>query len=227
MIRLIPIVAAVALAAMLSAACGDDDSSKNTPTAGASAVATTAAASPSSAASATATATKPAASATSVASPTAEGTVDPLGAGQQTPWTVKSDPNPMTGVVTVNALRTGIHPEQGGWERIVFEFQGTQRPDALIQYVTKATSCGSGQAVTLPGSAILEVAISDAQAHDNNGKATIPNTIPSAGGTVIAGGASSCDFEGHVTWDFGLNGKHNFKVTTLTNPVRIVIDIKQ
>ena len=227
MIRTTAVFAALVAAAMLfAAACGDDDSSKNTPTTAATpSSAATTAASPSSAASATAT--KPAASATTAASPTAEGTVDPLGAGQQTPWTVKSDPDPASGVVTVSALRTGIHPEQGGWERIVFEVTGAQRPAATIQYVTKATSCGSGQAVTVPGDTILEVAMTGAQAHDNAGKATLPTTIPSAGGTVIAGGASSCDFEGHVTWDFGLHGKHNFKVTTLTNPTRIVIDIKQ
>ncbi len=159
--------------------------------------------------------------------PMADGTVDPLGAGQQTPWIVKSNPDPLSGIVTVTALRMGLHPELGGWERIVFEFAGTALPPATIQYVSGATACGSGQPVVVPGSAVLEVAITQAQAHDNHGNATLPQQMAGPGGTVINSGASSCDFEGHVTWDFGLNGKHNFKVMTLTNPTRLVIDIKQ
>jgi len=206
-----------------TAACGDDNSS-NTPTAAASATA-------SPATSATAPSSSPSSSATSAstAAPSAtapsDGTVDTT-PGQQTPWTVPSNPNPISGVVTVTKLRMGLHPEDGGWERIVFEFAGTQLPGAVVQYVSQATSCGSGQAVTVNGSAILEVAITNAQAHDNSGTATLTSPAAGPGGTVINQGVSSCDFEGHVTWDFGLNGKHNFKVSTLTNPVRLVIDIK-
>ena len=176
---------------------------------------------------ATATATAPAPTAAATGTPTADGTVDPLGAGQQTPWTVKSNPDPLSGIVTVTALRMGLHPELGGWERIVFEFAGTALPPATIQYVSGATACGSGQPVVVPGSAVLEVAITQAQAHDNQGNSTLPQQMAGPGGTVINSGKSSCDFEGHVTWDFGLNGKHNFKVMTLTNPTRLVIDIKQ
>jgi hypothetical protein len=198
---------------VLIGACGDDDSTKTTPTA--------AAQSPSGTSAATNTA------ATKTATPPADGTVDPLGGGQQTPWTVKGSTDPFPGVATVDALRTGLHPELGGWERIVFEFAGPDRPPGVVQYVDKAVSCGSGQTVTTQGTAILEIAFTSAQAHNNSGQPTIPNTLPGPGGTVIIGGVSSCDFEGHVTWDFGLNGKHNFKVSTLTGPTRIVIDIKQ
>jgi hypothetical protein len=222
-VRILPFLAILASATVLfgAVACGDDDSTKTTPTAAATAVAsaTTAVSSPSAA-----TATKAPATTTAVA--TAEGTVDPLGSGQQTPWTVKGNES-LTGNVTVTALRSGLHPEQGGWERLVFEFAGNDQPPATIQYVTKATQCGSGQAVTTTGSDILEVAMTHAQAHDDSGKATLPQTMPSPGGTAITGGVSSCDFEGHVTWDFGMNGKHNFKVTTLTSPTRLVIDVKQ
>lgn len=189
----------------------------------------TAATSPSATATATVAVPSPSPSptATAAGTPTAEGTVDPLGAGQQSPWMVKSNPDPLSGIVTVTALRMGVHPELGGWERIVFEFAGPALPPAVIQYVPGATACGSGQPVVVPGSAVLEVAITQAQAHDNQGNATLPQQVAGPGGTVINSGASSCDFEGHVTWDFGLNGKHNFKVTTLTSPTRLVIDIKQ
>jgi hypothetical protein len=218
--RLSFLTLSLGLALTVSGACGDDDSSSKTPAASTTTATTPAATATSAAASATA-ATKPA------TTPPADGTVDPLNPGQQTPWTVKSNPDPFNGVATVNALRMGVHPELGGWERIVFEFAGPQLPPATVQYVTKATSCGSGQPATVGGTAIFEVAITSAQAHDAQGMATLPAQMTGAGGTVIVGGLSTCDFEGHVTWDFGFNGKHNFKVTTLTGPTRLVIDIKQ
>jgi hypothetical protein len=213
--RLSFLALSLGLVLTVSTACGDDDSSAKTPTPAASATKPGA--------------TSPAATATTkpATTPPTDGTVDPLNPGQQTPWTVKSNPDPFKGVAAVNALRMGVHPELGGWERIVFEFAGPELPPATIQYVTKATSCGSGQPATVGGTAIFEVAITSAQAHDAQGKATLPAQMTGPGGTVIVGGLSTCDFEGHVTWDFGFNGKHNFKVTTLTSPTRLVIDIKQ
>lgn len=210
----------------LAVACSDNDSSSNTPTAAASASASnTVAATPSAAT--TATATQATATTNASSTPAADGTIDPLNAGQQTPQHVKSNPDPSAGIATVVDVRMGLHPEEGGWERIVFEYSGTQLPEATVQYVDTVSGCASGQVIATKGPAVLEVAMLDAQGHDTQGKATIPTEVTPPGGPVIASAVSSCDFEGHVTWDFGLNGKHNFKVTTLTNPTRLVIDIKQ
>lgn len=145
--------------------------------------------------------------------------------GQQTPWTAPSDPDPATALVVLRDVRMGVHPEEGGWERIVFEFDGTVRPAATIEYVEQATQCGSGNDVAIDGAAILQVAIVGADAHDLAGP-TVPATIDGPGAAVI-GGQQTCDFEAHVTWDFGLDAKRNFKVTTLTGPTRIVVDVKQ
>lgn len=146
--------------------------------------------------------------------------------GQQTTWTVPSSPDPMTSVAVLSAVRMGVHPEDGGWERIVFEFAGPERPQATIEYVTAATGCASGDPVSLPGTAVLKVAFVGADAHNSMGQPTVPGSIVGPG-TVVKAGTQTCDFEGHVTWDFGLEGKHNFKVSTPTNPTRVVIDVKQ
>lgn len=229
-IRSLPIAVAAIGLLTSSAACGGGDNTSNTVT-------------PTKPGSTTAASTTVAATATTLVTPTvkpnsttpaspaagatAEGTVDPLGAGQTTPWVVKPSKEPVAGIATVKAIRMGVHPEEGGWERIVFEFDGSAWPPATVQYVEQALSCGSGQPVQgLKGAAILQVAFISAQAHDNAGKATIPNTITGPGTTVL-NGVQACDFEGHVTWDFALTGKQAFKVSTLNNPPRVVIDVKQ
>ncbi|MBI5949020.1 MAG: hypothetical protein HY875_12850 [Chloroflexi bacterium] len=213
------------MATLAFAACGDDDSNDASPTPAASA--TAAATSPGT--QPAATATKPAATATptKAATPPADGTIDPLGAGQTTPWTVKALPETFTPPAILDDVRIGVHPEEGGWERIVFEFKGTNRPAAVIEYVNQAVACGSGQAVALPGTAVLQVRISQAAAHDEAGKPTIDSATVKGPGTTILQATGTCDFEGVVTVALGLKGKQNFKVTTLTNPTRIVVDVKQ
>lgn len=159
--------------------------------------------------------------------PPADGTVDPLNAGGTVLVNVKSSPDPFTGQALLKDVRMGVHPEQGGWDRVVFEFQGASLPPATIQYVTSASSCGSGAPVTLKGSAILQVRIGQAAAHDQNGVPTFPLIAVTGPGTTILEGKSTCDFEGVVSWALGIKGKQNFKVTTLQNPTRLVIDVKQ
>ena len=218
-LRMMAIAGIATLALGGLTACGGDDTAQATPTPKASAAATQS----------TPTSTSAPATPTKAASATApaDGTVDPLGAGQTTPWTVKPPKEPVTGSAVVKDLRMGVHPELGGWERIVFEFTGDAWPPGTVQYVDKAGSCASGQPIVgLKGTTILEVAFTSAQAHDNAGKPTIPTTITGPGKTIL-NGIQSCDFEGHVTWEFGLTGKQNFKVSTLTNPSRVVIDVKQ
>jgi hypothetical protein len=157
--------------------------------------------------------------------PPVEGTIDPLGFGSTDPVTVKANPDPPVGVSLLTALRTGAHPEQGGWDRIVFEFQGSL-PYADIRYVPAVMQCGSGAPVQVTGTNILLVRLQPANAHTEAGQPTLPSqTIPGPGNAVLQG-RSACDFEAHVDWAFGIKGMQRFKVTTLTNPSRLVIDVK-
>jgi hypothetical protein len=45
-------------------------------------------------------------------------------------------------------------------------------------------------------------------------------------GNAILQARSACDFEAHVDWAIGVKARQRFKVTTLTNPPRVVIDVK-
>ena len=123
-------------------------------------------------------------------------------------------------------VRLGVHPEEGGWDRIVFEF-GDDLPPGTVSYVPAVTACGSGAPVMMRGTAILAVRFSQAAAHTEAGQPTVArNVIPGAGQTILEA-RQTCDFEGEVAWAIGVAGRQRFKVTLLANPRRVVIDIKQ
>jgi len=187
---------------LLAAGCGGSGGGK-TPT--------PAAASPTAAA----TATRP------PPSPAAEPTIDPATAGTA-PVDVAGD---VLGGTLVD-VRIGLHPELGGWDRIVFEFTGGL-PAAQVQYVQSATQCASGAPVAVQGQALLAVRFRPAQAHNEQGQLTIPaTTVPGQGGVIVEA-KSYCDFEAVVQWAIGLKAQKPFKVTKLSAPPRLVIDIKQ
>ncbi|MEP7216287.1 MAG: hypothetical protein ABI782_08540 [Anaerolineaceae bacterium] len=202
------------------AACGDDDA-QSTPGPTVASTATTAAVTTAPSATSFATSTRPA------PTPAADGTVDALGAGDTDTKTVKAQPGEFSGQALLKDVRMGVHPELGGWDRIVFEFSGPNLPPATIGYVATASQCGSGAPVVLKGAAVLNVRFSQAAAHDQSAQPTFsPKTLPGPGTTILEAKAS-CDFEGVVSWAAGIKAKQPFKVTTLQNPTRLVIDVKQ
>jgi hypothetical protein len=160
--------------------------------------------------------------------PPTDGTVDPLGFGQTEDWSVKPWPtDPATEVAVLKEVRLGVHPEEGGWERIVFEFEGDEVPGGVIGYVEEAAQCGSGETVELEGEAILGIRLEGAQAHDDDGNVTVNMLEFEGPGGAIIEGMQACDFEAHVDWFLGMDEVSRFKVTRLEGPARLVVDIKQ
>jgi hypothetical protein len=204
---------AALLPALLLVACnGDDDDA--TPT---TAPSTTAAASSTAASSATAPSSATAA-ATATAGPF-QGSTDAVAA------------TPPAGLMppVVQGLRAAA---QSGFDRLVFEFSGSQVPGYSVQYSTTAVSCGSGQDVTnfIGGgsapAAMLIVDIRPADGHDASGTATIPRDL-TVGLSTLQRAFGICDFEADVTYAVALSAEKPFHVSTLTNPPRLVIDIAQ
>ena len=137
-----------------------------------------------------------------------------------TPFLLRSIDPPLSAVEgkTISALhRLG--------KRIVFEFEDV-RPSGRVEYVTGASSCGSGNPVTLPGQAILAVHFDNTNAHNEQGQLTIDATEVNGPGNVILRSVSTCDFEAVVNWAIGTTGVKNYKVSLLENPTRVVIDVK-
>ncbi len=157
--------------------------------------------------------------------PPVDGTGFPQNPGSTEPTTIKSNPDPVSGAATLVDVRVGAHPESGGWDRIVFEFKDV-RPAGLVEYVDEAANCGSGNAITLPGEAILAVRFDATNAHDENGQLTIDATEVNGPGNIILKSVGTCDFEAVVEWAIGLKSMKNYKVSLLEGPTRVVIDVK-
>ncbi len=212
----------VALAALTLAlaACGDGPSGTTT--------LTSAPATPSGTATATATAT-PSPTGTSpsptpsTAAPATE-TEDPgddfSAAAQQSP----DFPGGGGGLLPV-AVRTGEH---AGFDRVVFDFTGTGTPGWRVAHVDAAIDDPRGQEIDLDGDAVSEVVITGLRYPEE-----------SEYDTVLASGRIEVDdldeveeihvsgiFEGQLQVLIGLEDEVPFRVFTLTDPVRLVIDYR-
>jgi len=157
--------------------------------------------------------------------------VDPLNPGDTRAKGLKANPSSFTGPAYVVDVRMAFHPEAGGWERIVFELESDGRPEVLVEYRDPVVFCGSGEELDVPESrAALVVELAPAAAHDDQGELTLRSgqtELPGLRGGAIVEARQVCDFEGEVAWAFGLKGERNFKLSTLQDPVRVVIDIKR
>ena len=113
-----------------------------------------------------------------------------------------------------------------GFDRIVFSFAGDSAAGYHVAYTDKPVRrCGSGQPVTVAGSAHLVVRLEPAQAHEGHGDLTpAPRTL-AVQLPVVKDLKLVCDFEGQLEWVLGLAGKRPFRVTELSGPPRIAIDV--
>lgn len=111
-----------------------------------------------------------------------------------------------------------------GFDRIVFEFDGGE-PGFRVQYIDEATGCGSGLPVELEGTALLEVHMVPADAHNEAGEPTFAEQELAPGLPSILEAKQTCDFEADVTWVIGLAEEADFTAITQTDPFRIVVDV--
>lgn len=122
------------------------------------------------------------------------------------------------------AVRAASHP---GYDRVVWQFKGGLPANRQATYVTTLMGHGSGLPIRIAGSAILQVTMSFANAHNPiTGTSTAPDRLvvglPNAIELVKCG-----DFEAHVTYGVGLAKRQTFRLFTLTNPSRVVLDVRK
>jgi len=132
---------------------------------------------------------------------------------------VERSPRP-TPVVT--DIRTGRHAT---FDRVVIDLDGAA-PGYKVGYVKVVREDGSGKVVDTRGRANLLVRLTPTDAHDSNGHPTYdgPHRF-TVGFPALREVAFAGDFEATVSIALGISHKTGFRVMTLTNPTRIVVDI--
>ena len=126
-------------------------------------------------------------------------------------------------VPVLTGVRVAHHP---GFDRVVFDFDGQLPGAESVRYVDKVVQDGSGDVVTLAGKAFLSVRFEEAQAHTATGAATVPRRTSANSLTTVQEVALVGDYEGYVTYAFGVNDKAAFRVIELRSPSRIVVDVR-
>jgi hypothetical protein len=130
-------------------------------------------------------------------------------------------PAPLTAYVS--DVRTGTHP---GYDRITITFTNGLPGSISLKPQNSATFAsggGKGGNVTIVGQAGILVTMSSADEHTAYSGPTDFKT----GYAVLAEARQIQDFEGYVQWALGLQHTACYRVFTLTNPTRLVIDIQQ
>lgn len=122
------------------------------------------------------------------------------------------------------AVRVGRHD---GYDRVVYEFAGSGLPSYAVRYVTTPIGDPSGERVQVAGDAYLEVVVAGV-GYPENGEVA-PARVPASdlAGTVIAeAGRIYGGFEAMAQTFIGVTGQPRpFRVLTLTEPSRLVVDI--
>ena len=135
-----------------------------------------------------------------------------------------SFPNRMSSLVGAG-IRTGGHD---CFERVVLELQGTgELPGYQVEYVgDPVLESPSGQPTEVAGDATLVLSFGAWMMNPDGSGYTGPMEIVPGNVTNILELELIENFEGQSAWAIGLDEQRGFVVTTLTDPVRIVIDIE-
>ena len=112
-------------------------------------------------------------------------------------------------------------------DRVVFEFSD-QVPGYRVSYAEKPVRGTSGQEVPLAENFVLEFHMEQASGfNQDTGQPTYtgPKNVQPAGTRAVGELKQVEDFEAVLTWVAGLKAKVPFRVSTLTSPPRLVIDL--
>lgn len=131
-----------------------------------------------------------------------------------------------TGPFLLRAVRTARH---AGYDRIVFEFSGSVLPHHEVEYVRAPAQCGSGDPVRVAGGVALVARFHGADAHAMRGDRMEP-TIADRDRRPALGAVRQlrqiCDFEATIEWVMGLDGRRPFRVSSLRDPARVIVDVE-
>jgi hypothetical protein len=119
-------------------------------------------------------------------------------------------------------MRAGEHKN---FDRVVIDVKG-KLPGYKVRYVRQLTYDGSGAPVDVHGRKFIQVTLTPAKAHNAKGEPVYMG--PRIGHfefDVLRDVAFTGDFEAVVSFGISLRRKEDFRVFTLDEPNRIVIDV--
>jgi hypothetical protein len=144
------------------------------------------------------------------------------------PFNANTDPDAQQqsedSFATVTNIRLG---RQDGFDRVVFEIGGKGTPGWNVFYTDEAAAQGSGEPIDVSGDAILQVTMQgmglpfETGAEEWSG----PDPLKSGDTKNVTEVAWDGTFEGTTVAFVGLTGKKAFRVYSLANPTRIVLDV--
>jgi hypothetical protein len=117
----------------------------------------------------------------------------------------------------LTAISVGQH---SGYDRVVFTFSGGI-PGYTVGYVNQVVSDPKGDVVPLTGQAFLHIVFQPSTGYQTY---TGPSTITASYPTLLQVRAAG-DFESYLSFGIGLSQRAGFRVFTLTQPDRVVIDV--
>ena len=176
-------------------------------------------------------ATDPTSSATAPADPEPSGTatVDPGDPGPSDP-AFPADTKPDDGGYGEGGPRwvTGVRvARHEGFDRVVFDLDGPGDPGWYVRYIKEPRQDGSGDPVAVQGDTYLQVVLRGMGYPGFDGIPEIDlGTTPGAGSVTEVVTASV--FEGDHLLFVGLDGgKRPFRVFSLSDPTRVVVDVRE
>jgi len=118
------------------------------------------------------------------------------------------------------------YAEHARFDRVVVDVRG-RRPGYRVRYVRALHYDGSGELVHLKGKHRLALRLFPAYAHDDEGANLYdgPKKLQ-VGMSTLRGIAFTGDFEGYVSFGFSTSHRAPYRIFTLTDPGRVVIDFK-
>ncbi len=129
---------------------------------------------------------------------------------------------PTSGPATLVAIRAAHHT---GYDRLVFEFSGRLPAHRSVRYVSRVVADPSDTVVPVRGGASLLVRFFAANGHKPNGQSSYGPARRTFALPCVIQVVNAGDFEAVLRFGVGVAKRERFKVFTMTNPSRFVIDI--
>lgn len=127
------------------------------------------------------------------------------------------------GHATLRSVRTG---QNEGFDRLVLEFDGGV-PGYTVRFAERPLrQCGSGLPIEVDAPHTFQIELESAAAHDEQGQPTVRDRDRTLDFPVLRTARLTCDYEGVVEWVLGTDRRTEFRVFTLPDPARLVVDLR-